>query len=89
MKTLHLFKYNDAIHWEKPSLSEESKLDSLNDFMMMDLLNVEIVYELLIDVEDDFILENHMQSELSELCDKAKETIEHYFITAENGFNII
>ena len=89
MRIVRLFKYKNSIHWKKPAFNEDSRLDSLNDFIMIDLLNIEIVYEFLINVPDNFSSNGIMQRELAELCGKAKETIEHYFIPVGSNYGLI
>lgn len=89
MKTIHLFKYNDVVSLNKPSFYENYKLSSLNDFMMMSFMNIEVLSEFLIDVPDSFSAYQEPLDKLSKLCGSAKETIEHYFYYPSDDYDVI
>ncbi|MDH6253485.1 hypothetical protein M2347_003212 [Chryseobacterium sp. H1D6B] len=89
MKTIHLYKFKDSISRKMPLFSEQSNLNSLNDLMQSDLMDVEIVTEYIIDISDDIPAEKLTHSALLELCTAAKETIEHYFVTTVDNYDVI
>lgn len=89
MKTIHLFKYNDAVSWNKPSFNEDYKLSLLNDFMMMRFMNIEVLSEFLIEVPDGFFAHNEPLDKLAKLCGSAKETIEHYFYYPSDDYDVL
>ncbi len=89
MKTIHLFQFKNSISRKIPFFKEECKLDNLNDLMSYDLMNTEKVAEFIIEVHDDFIFEDMSRKELLQMCQNAKETIEHYFATTMNDYDVI
>jgi hypothetical protein len=89
MKTIRLYKFKDSISRKMPLFSEQSNLNSLNDLMQSDLMDVEIVTEYIIDISDDVLVEKLQDSKLLELCNDAKETIEHYFVTTIDNYDLI
>ncbi|RKT01947.1 heme oxygenase [Chryseobacterium defluvii] len=89
MKTIHLFQFKNSITHKIPFFSEESKINTLNDLMGSDLINTEKVTEFIIDIPDDFIFEDTGKDDLLRLCEKAKETIDHYFTTSLNDYDVL
>ncbi|CAH0189808.1 heme oxygenase [Chryseobacterium sp. Bi04] len=89
MKTIHLFQFKNSISRKIPFFNEEHRLDNLNDLMTYDLMNTEKVTEFLIDVHDDFVFEDTSRGDLLQMCKNADETIEHYFATALDDYNVI
>lgn len=88
MKTIHLFQFKDSISLKIPFFNESYGLDTLNELMEYDLMNTEKVTEFIIEINDEFIFENTSKEDLLKLCDNAKETVEHYFVT-DSGYNDI
>jgi hypothetical protein len=89
MKTIRLYKFKDSISRKIPLFNKESSLSTLNDFMQTDLMDVEIVTEYIINTTDDYIFEDLSNTELLQLCAVARETIEHYFVTTNNDYDLI
>lgn len=89
MKTIHLFKYNNAVSLNKPLFYENNKLSTLNDFMMMSFMNIEVLSEFLIDVPDSFFANQEPLDKLSKLFGSAREKIEHYFFYPSDDFDVI
>lgn len=89
MKTIHLFQFKNSISRKIPFFKEEHGLDNLNDLMTFDLMNTEKVTEFIIEVHDDFIFEDKTGDDLLAMCQNAKHTIEHYFATTMNDYDVI
>ncbi|UKB82069.1 heme oxygenase [Chryseobacterium sp. MEBOG06] len=89
MKTIHLFQFKNSFSRNIPFFKEECRLDNLNDLMTYDLMNTEKVTEFIIDIHDDFIFEDTSRQDLLKMCKNAKETIEHYFVTDLNDYDVI
>ncbi|ASW75803.1 heme oxygenase [Chryseobacterium piperi] len=89
MKTIQLYKFKDSVTKKIPLFKEDSSLNTLNDLMYTDLMDVEIVTEYIIDIGDDFVFEDLQNSELLIVCTLARETIEHYFVTAISDYDLI
>ncbi|SDQ76234.1 hypothetical protein SAMN05421664_2496 [Chryseobacterium soldanellicola] len=89
MKTIRLYKFKDIISKKIPLFSKESSLNTLNELIYTELMDVEIVTEYIINTSNDFIFEEVSKSELLQLCSIAKETIEHYFVTTNNDYDLI
>lgn len=57
--------------------------------MVYDLMNTEKVTEFIISVPEDFIFEETPREEILMMCKKAEETIEHYFATTVDDYDVI
>lgn len=89
MKTIHLFQFKDSISREIPFFDENQQLNSLNDLMTFDLKNTEKVTEFIVEIPDDFAFEDTKKDELLIMCKDAKETIDHYFNTFSDDYDLI
>lgn len=89
MKTIHLFQFKNSISRNIPFFKEECRIDNLNDLMVYDLMNTEKVTEFIIRVHEDFIFEDTPSEEILMMCKKAEETIEHYFATTVDDYDVI
>ncbi|WP_153393753.1 heme oxygenase [Chryseobacterium vaccae] len=89
MKIIHLFQFKNSFFRKIPFFKEECRLDSLNDLMVYDLMNTEKVSEFIIEVHDDFIFEDTPREDLLWMCKNARDTIEHYFATTLNDYDVI
>ena len=52
-------------------------------------MNTEKVSEFIIEVHDDFIFEDTPREDLLWMCKNASDTIEHYFATTLNDYDVI
>ena len=87
MKIIHLFQFKNSIFRNLPFFKEEHRLKTnLTEFGSM---NIEIVTEYIVKIQDDFIFENTSKDDLFQVCQKAQKTIEHYFVTGLNDYDVI
>lgn len=84
MKTIRLYKFKDSISQKKPLFKEDFSLNTLNDLMQINNMDVEVVTEYVIDISNDVNCDNLATSKLLSLCASARHTIEHYFMTTIN-----
>lgn len=89
MNTIRLYKFKDSITRKIPFLNKESNLDILDDPRQITMVDIQIVTEYVINISSAFIYEDLSYKELIHLCSSAKQTIEHYFIKNNNGYDLI
>ncbi|WP_426478179.1 heme oxygenase [Chryseobacterium sp. CBSDS_008] len=87
MKTIHLFRFNNSIFRNIPFFKEEHRLRT--DVTELDVMNIEIVTEYVVKIHDDFTFESTSSNDLLSMCRKAQKTIEHYFVTGLNDYDLI
>lgn len=89
MKTVHLFQFKESITSKAPFFNDKYQLQDLNDLMQADLMNTEKVTEYIIDVPDDFMVENTPKEDLLRVCLLAKDSVVHHFITTLNDDDVL
>ena len=87
MKTIHLFRFKDSIFCKIPFFKEEHRLKT--NVTEFDVMNIEIVTEYVVKTHDDFTFENTSGNDLLSMCRKAQKTIEHYFVTGLDNYDMI
>lgn len=89
MKTVHLFQFKESITSKVPFFNDKYQLQDLNDLMQSDLMNTEKVTEYIIDVPDDFMVENTPKEDLLRICLQAKDSVVHHFVTTLNDDDVL
>lgn len=83
MSTITLFLYKGCIMQKMPLFNTKDKLSTVYKIMAVNFIRIEKVAQFIIEAPDDFVFKDVSNEVLHQMCNNAKQRINHHFIAVK------